>query len=81
LTDKKLTMKKHLAKFLFLFTMIIGLSITASAQKPGKKKKEPKRPKPPKIIVPKKQKPPKKKKKNNSMSFAEFVQNRRANLS
>ena len=52
-------MKKHLAKFIFLLAMIVGLSFSVSAQSDDKKKKKPKRPETPEIVVPKKPKRPK----------------------
>ncbi len=70
-------MKKHLAKFIFIFSMILGLAISASAQQDDKEKQEPKRPKPPTIVVPKKPKPPKdEEKKKKPDQTAQFIINK-----
>jgi outer membrane biosynthesis protein TonB len=55
--EEKIVMKT-LKQFLFAITMVIGISMTASAQKDGDKKTPPKEGKPPVIVVePKKTKP------------------------
>ncbi len=52
-------MKKHLSKILFTLIMIVGFSLTVSAQKQDKDKDKPPRRDLPKIVVPKSPKPPK----------------------
>lgn len=68
-------MKKHLTKILFTLMMIIGFSLTASAQQQDKDKKP--RRDPPEIVVPKPPKPPKEDKKEDKKPkpemFSKFI--------
>lgn len=75
-------MKNNLLKFLTLFVVIIGLSITVFGQTKGQKK--PRKPKRnvPKIVIPKREKSPKKdknkkSKKKKPKSYSEFVISKR----
>ena len=62
--EEKIVMKT-LKQLLFAIAIIIGISMTTSAQKEGEKKPPPPKPSPPVIVVPPRKNPPKEDKPKN----------------